>query len=155
MMNFQDLVVPEALASGLSIGSKKQLFQKLGDMAVNAYGLDAGAVYDRLMERERLGSTGFGGGVAIPHAKIDGLDRVYGLVIRMASPLPFDAVDDAPVDIIFSLLSPMDSGAEHLKTLARVSRYLRSATHITKLRGAQTNEAVFALLTGDGARDAA
>nr|WP_184080319.1 PTS sugar transporter subunit IIA [Sphingobium subterraneum] len=154
-MNFQDLIVPQALSSGATLGSKKQLFQKLGDMAHNAYGLDAGAVYDRLMERERLGSTGFGGGIAIPHAKIDGLTRVYGLVLRLETPLAFDAVDDAPVDIIFSLLSPMDSGAEHLKTLARVSRYLRNAVNTARLRGAGSDEAMFALLTGDEARDAA
>jgi PTS system nitrogen regulatory IIA component len=154
-MGFQDLVVPEALSSSLSVSNKKQLFQKLGEMAAAAYGLDSGAVYDRLMERERLGSTGFGGGIAIPHAKIDGLDRVYGLVIRLDTPLPFDAVDEAPVDIIFSLLSPMDSGAEHLKTLARVSRYLRSSAQVARLRGAGSKEAIMALLNGDEARDAA
>ena len=155
MMEFHDLITRKALASSLSVNNKKQLFQKLGDMAAEAYGLDADAVYDRLIERGRLGSTGFGDGIAIPHAKIDGLDRVYGLFVRLDTPIPFDAIDGGPVDIIFSLLSPIDSGAEHLKTLARVSRYLRSGSNVARLRGAGSAEAMLALLTDDGTRDAA
>lgn len=155
MMDFHDLIAREALVSGLSVNNKKQLFQKLGELASQAYGLDADAVYDRLMERERLGSTGFGDGVAIPHAKIEGLDRVYGLVARLDPAIPFDAIDGGPVDIVFSLLSPIDSGAEHLKMLARVSRYLRSSANVSRLRGAASDEAMLALLTDDGARDAA
>jgi nitrogen PTS system EIIA component len=154
-MNFQDLIAPQALSSNATASNKKQLFHKLGEMAATAYGLEPGEVFDRLMERERLGSTGFGGGIAIPHAKIEGLDRVYGLVLRLETPMAFDAVDDAPVDIVFSLLSPMDSGAEHLKTLARVSRYLRSGSNIARLRGVGSDAAMLALLTGDEARDAA
>lgn len=155
MTDFHDLVVPETVATGLSINNKKQLFQYLADSAARAYGLDADEVYDRLQERERLGSTGFGNGIAIPHAKIPGLDHVCGLVIRLESPIAFDAVDEAPVDIIFSLLSPVDSGAEHLKMLARVSRYLRSGQNAARIRGAGSNEALHALLAGDEARDAA
>lgn len=155
MTDFHDLLVPKAVLSRLSITSKKQLFQKLADMAEQAHGLSPDITYERLMERERLGSTGFGGGIAIPHAKIEGLEKVHGLVLVLDPPLAFDAVDDAPVDIIFSLLSPVDSGAEHLKTLARVSRYLRSGENAARIRGAGSDEALMALLGGTEARDAA
>ncbi len=155
MVHFDDILTPEALATAAIVAGKKQLFQKLGDMAASVYGLPADVVFDRLTERERLGSTGFGGGVAIPHAKIPGLDRVCGIVVLLETPLAFDAVDNAPVDVVFALLSPIDSGAEHLKTLARVSRYLRNEAQITRLRGAGSREALFALLSGNEARDAA
>lgn len=155
MTDFHDILSPAALFSRLSVTSKKQLFQKLADMAEQTYGLSADMVYERLMERERLGSTGFGGGIAIPHAKIEELDKVCGLVVRLETPIAFDAVDDAPVDLIFSLLSPADSGAEHLKTLARVSRFLRGGQNAARLRGAGSDEALMALLAGDEARDAA
>jgi len=155
MTDFNDLLVPEAVSITSSVTNKKQLFQKIGEMAEQASGLSASEVYDRLMERERLGSTGFGAGIAIPHAKIDGLDRVCGFVLRLENAIPFDAVDDAPVDIVFSLLSPADSGSVHLKTLARVSRYLRNDQNAARIRGAGSEEALLALLVGDEARDAA
>ena len=155
MTDFHDLVVPETVLAGTNVSSKKQLFQQLADLAQRAYGLDADEVYDRLQERERLGSTGFGNGIAIPHAKIPGLDHVCGLVLRLDTPIAFDAVDEVPVDIIFSLLSPVDSGAEHLKMLARVSRYLRSGQNAARIRGAGSSEALHGLLVGDEARDAA
>jgi len=155
MMDFHDLVARKALLSRLSVNGKKQLFQKLADLAADAYGLDSGMVYDRLMDRERLGSTGFGDGIAIPHAKVEGLERVHGMVVRLETPIAFDAIDGAPVDIVFCLLSPVDSGAEHLKTLARVSRYLRNSANVSRLRGVSSDEAMLALLTDDGTRDAA
>lgn len=155
MVHFDDILTPDSLATGVSLSGKKQLFQKLADLAANNYGLPADVVFDRLTERERLGSTGFGGGVGIPHAKIPELDRVCGLVILLETPIAFDAVDNAPVDVVFALLSPLDSGAEHLKTLARVSRYLRNETQIARLRGVGSREALFALLSGNEARDAA
>ncbi len=155
MIHFDDILKPEALSVGLSFGSKKQLFHKLGDLAAFAYGVEAGQVVERLTERERLGSTGFGGGIAIPHAKLSGIDAVRGLVVLLEQPIAFDAVDDAPVDIIFALLSPLDSGAEHLKTLARVSRYLRNDAQVARLRGVGSDAALFALLSGNEARDAA
>lgn len=156
MVYFTDIVSPDALATGLVANGKKALFQKIATLAAQAYNLDADIVVEALAERERLGSTGFGGGVAIPHAKIQGLSRMCGVVILLDPPVPFDAIDDAPVDIVFALLSPVDSGAEHLKTLARVSRYLRDETHVARLRGAQSTGALHALLTAaGGARDAA
>jgi len=155
MTHFDDVLTPQALASSLAVNDKKQLFQKLSEIAASAYGLDAGEVFERLTERERLGSTGFGGGIAIPHAKLPGLTQVRGVVVRLAAPIAFDAVDEAPVDVVFALLSPLDSGAEHLKTLARVSRYLRDDNQIGRVRGVKSDEALFALLSGNEARDAA
>ena len=137
------------------MNGKKQLFQRIAALAADAYGLDADMVADALFDRERLGSTGFGGGVAIPHAKITGLDKMCGVVVLLDPAAPFDAVDDLPVDIVFALLSPVDSGAEHLKTLARVSRYLRDEAQVARLRGARSTGALHALLAGGGARDAA
>ncbi len=155
MVDFNDIVSPEALATGVAANGKKALFQKIASLGNCAYGLDADEVGDALFERERLGSTGFGGGVAIPHAKIAGLDRMCGIVVLLDPAVPFDAVDDAPVDVVFALLSPVDSGAEHLKTLARVSRYLRDEAVVARLRGAKSTGALHALLSGAGARDAA
>jgi len=155
MTDFNDLVVPATVYAKLSTPGKKHVFQKLADVAAKAYDLDAVEVYDSLMERERLGSTGFGGGIAIPHAKLQTLERVHAMVLHLEEPIAFDAVDDTPVDVIFSLLSPADSGAEHLKTLARVSRYLRNDHNIACIRGAGSDEALFALLSGEESRDAA
>ena len=155
MVNFDDIVLPSAVSSSLSVSGKKQLFQKLSDIAQDAYGLDAGMVFERLTERERLGSTGFGGGIAIPHAKLDGLDVMRAMVVKLDQPIAFEAVDNAPVDIVFALLSPLDSGADHLKTLARVSRYLRNEAQIARIRGVGSDAALYALLSGSEARDAA
>ena len=138
MVHFNDIVAPDALGTALSVNGKKQLFQKVAALAAQAYGLAPDLVAEALLEREKLGSTGFGGGVAIPHAKIPGLQKMSGVVVLLDPPVPFDAVDEAPVDIVFALLSPVDSGAEHLKTLARVSRYLRDEGQVARLRGAKS-----------------
>lgn len=155
MDNFNDLLVADAVSSDVAVANKKQLFQKLGQIAHDVYGLDSSEVIERLTERERLGSTGFGGGIAIPHAKLDGLDKVRGAVLLLAQPIAFDAIDEAPVDIVFMLLSPTDSGAEHLKTLARVSRLLRNEAQLARIRGVRSEAALFALLAGGETRDAA
>jgi PTS system nitrogen regulatory IIA component len=117
--------------------------------------MEARGIVERLVERERLGSTGFGGGVAIPHGKIDGLDRVIGVFARLSAPVDFQAIDDLPVDLVFLLLSPPDSGVEHLKALARVSRRLRDKAFVAKLRGAGSTDALYALFAQSDARDAA
>lgn len=155
MDHFNDLLVAEAVLSDVSVVNKKQLFQKLGQIAQDVHGLNATEVIERLTERERLGSTGFGGGIAIPHAKLEGIDKVRGAVLLLAQPIPFDAIDEAPVDIVFMLLSPADSGAEHLKTLARVSRLLRNEAQLARIRGVRSESALFALLANGEARDAA
>jgi len=155
MDHFDDLLVANAVSSAIAVSNKKQLFQKLGQMAASAYGLSETDVIERITERERLGSTGFGGAIAIPHAKLDGLDKVRGVVVLLSTPIAFDAIDDVPVDVVFMLLSPADSGAEHLKTLARVSRLLRNERQVARIRGAQSDAALYALLASGETRDAA
>ena len=155
MDHFDDLLAANAVSSAMTVSNKKQLFQKLGQMAAQAYGLSETEVVERITERERLGSTGFGGGIAIPHAKLPELDRVRGVVVLLSAPIAFDAIDDAPVDVVFMLLSPTDSGAEHLKTLARVSRLLRNERALARIRGVGSDAALYALLAGGETRDAA
>src|SRR5215471_547656 len=108
-------------------------------------------IYDALAERERLGTTGIGNGVAIPHCRLAELTRLYGLFARLERPIPYEAIDDEPVDLLFLLLAPADAGAEHLKALARVSRLLRDRAMCEKLRGANSADALYALLTGGSA----
>ncbi len=155
MNDLTDLLIPEAVLADLPVAGKKKLFVQLGDAAHRAWGLDAQMVTDRIAERERLGTTGFGSGVAIPHGRIDGIERVLGLFVRLAQPVDFDAIDDGPVDLIFMLLSPGDAGVDHLKALARVSRAMRDKRFADKLRGAGSGDALYALLAGVEARDAA
>lgn len=155
MDDLSDLLSPGAVFEGLAVPNKKSLFQQLAAIAAKSAALDAKMVVERLAERERLGSTGFGGGVAIPHGKIDGLNRVVGVFARLAAPIDFAAIDDMPVDLVFLLLSPPDSGVEHLKALARVSRRLRDRNFVAKLRGAGSEDALYALFASGEARDAA
>ncbi|MDQ2877528.1 MAG: PTS sugar transporter subunit IIA [Pseudomonadota bacterium] len=155
MTDIRDLLSPDAIAEKLVVTSKKGLFQQLGGVAAQVYGVDAAAATASLALREKLGSTGFGGGVATPHGKLAGLDRVVAVVARLAHPLEFQAVDDVAVDIVLMLLSPPDAGADHLKALARVSRLLRDRAFVNKLRGAGSHDALYALLSADEARDAA
>lgn len=150
MTDLSDLLTPEAVLSGVPASSKKKLFVLLAEAAASAYRLDPALVAQRLTEREKLGSTGFGGGIAIPHGKIPDLPGVRGIFARLNKPLDFAAVDDAPVDLVFVLLSPPEAGAEHLKMLARVSRRLRDRAFTAKLRGAGSPDALYALLSGNG-----
>ncbi len=155
MHDLSDLLRPDAVLTGLSAGNKKMLFQQFGSVAERLTGYDARDVSERLSAREKLGSTGFGAGVAIPHAKLPGLAAVTGLFVRLAQPIDFAAVDALPVDLVFVLLSPADAGAAHLKALARVSRRLRDHALLAKLRGAGSQDALFALLSSGDARDVA
>lgn len=155
MDDFSDILSHEAVSHNLVAASKKALFQTLAAAAGGWLDLSPRMIADRLGERERLGSTGFGGGVAIPHGKIDGLERVVGLFAKLSQPIEFQAIDGMPVDLVFLLLSPPDSGVEHLKALARVSRRLRDRAFVAKLRGAGSADALYALFTSSDARDAA
>lgn len=155
MDSFGDILPADAVSCSLVANSKKALFSQLAGMAQRVAGIDPRHVLDRLNERERLGSTGFGGGVAIPHGKIDSIEQVVGLFARLPQPIEFDAIDGLPVDLVFLLLSPSGAGAEHLKALARVSRRFRDREFVTKLRGAGSEDALYALLAGHEARDAA
>ena len=155
MDDLSDLLGPDAVLAGLVAPNKKTLFQQLATAASRLTGMDTRVIVERLVERERLGSTGFGNGVAIPHGKIDGLTRVVGVFARLGAPVDFQAIDDLPVDLVFLLLSPPDSGVEHLKALARVSRRLRDKAFVAKLRGAASPDALYALFAQSDARDAA
>ncbi|MEG3176753.1 PTS sugar transporter subunit IIA [Sphingomonas sp. RB3P16] len=155
MTDLHDILAPEAVLERVGAGTRKALFQQLAAAAASAYGLDPAAVADVVGAREKLGSTGFGDGVATPHGKLPGLDHVCGVFARLAQPIDFASVDDLPVDIVFMLLSPPDAGAAHLKALARVSRALRDKAFVANLRGAASRDALVALLTAGQARDAA
>ena len=155
MTELSDFIAPEAVLADLGAPNKKTLFQQLGAAAARVYDFDARQVADRLTEREKLGSTGFGGGIAIPHGKIEGIRRVSGVFARLAQPVDFGALDELPVDLVFMLISPAGAGADHLKALACVSRRLRDRSFAAKLRGAGSPDALFALLAGVETRDAA
>ena len=155
MDELSDILSSDAVQAALSVPNKKVLFQQLAAVAGKMVDIQPKVIVERLVERERLGSTGFGGGVAIPHGKIEGLNRVVGVFARLAQPIDFNAIDDMPVDLIFLLLSPPDAGVEHLKALARVSRKLRDRGFVAKLRGAGSEDALYALFATGETRDAA
>jgi len=150
-----ELIAPENVIDHLKAGSKKQVLQELAKRAAGLTGMKERAIFDVLLERERLGTTGVGGGVAIPHGKLPDLDRIYGMFARLETPIDFDAVDEQPVDLIFLLLAPESAGADHLKSLARVSRLLRNKETCDKLRGSERGKALYALLTGAAESEAA
>ena len=146
-MEIRDLITPDSVIANLRVPSKKQALQELARAAAGLVDADERQVFDVLMERERLGTTGVGNGIAIPHGKLPGLDRLYGLFARMERPIDFQAIDEQPVDLIFLLLAPESAGADHLKALARVSRLLRDRATCDKLRGTDSAEALFAILS--------
>ena len=148
MNDLSALLTVDAIDAALAASNKKGLLQLLAAAASRQTGIAAKTIAAALGDREKLGSTGFGGGVAIPHGKIEGLNRVYGYFARLSQPIDFGAVDNLPVDIVFLILSPPDAGADHLKALAGVSRLLRDRDTVAKLRGARSRDAIFALLTG-------
>lgn len=155
MTDISDILSTQAIDAALHVGGKKALFTQLAAAAGPLAGIGPKEIAASLMERERLGSTGFGNGVAIPHGKIESLDRVFGYFARLSQPIDYQAIDGLPVDLVFLLLSPTDAGADHLKALASVSRALRDRAVTAKLRGARSEDALFALLAGVEARDAA
>jgi PTS system nitrogen regulatory IIA component len=145
-MEITDLITPDSVVAYLKAGSKKQVLQELARVAAGVTGQTERALFDVLIERERLGTTGVGNGIAIPHGKLPGLDRLHGLFARLAEPIPFDAIDDQPVDLIFLLLAPEGAGADHLKALARVSRLLRNHATCEKLRHADGAVPIYDIL---------
>ena len=148
MNDLSAMLTVESIDAALNAPNKKGLFQLLGTAASRMTGIPAKNIVAAVSEREKLGSTGFGAGVAIPHGKIGGLERVYGYFARLTQPVDFQAVDDLPVDLVFLILSPPDAGADHLKALASASRVLRDRNTVAKLRGARSRDAIFALLVG-------
>jgi PTS system nitrogen regulatory IIA component len=154
-MEIADLITPKSVIAQLRVTSKKQALQELAKRAAALTGVGDRAIYDVLLERERLGSTGIGSGIAIPHGKLKGLTRLYGVFARLERPIPFEAIDEQPVDLIFMLLAPEEAGADHLKALARISRLLRDRAMCEKLRGTDNADALYALLSDYAASDAA
>lgn len=154
-MQLADFIDFDAIKTALPGGSKRALLQQLANLAAQRCGAQPGAILATLNEREKLGSTGLGQGVAIPHGKIEGLERIYGLFARIAEPVDYKAIDGRKVDLVFLLLSPPDAGAEHLRALAAISRVVREGSTLEKMRGARSRDALAAVLLGADERDAA
>jgi len=146
-MPLTDLVVPQAVVPALRVNSKKQALQELAARAAAMSGRSDREIFEVLMQRERLGSTGIGSGIAIPHGKLAKLDRLFGVFARLERPVDFEALDGQPVDLMFLLLAPEAAGADHLKALARVARLLRDPEVARKLRESRDAEALYAVLT--------
>ncbi|MFT0891915.1 PTS IIA-like nitrogen regulatory protein PtsN [Pseudochelatococcus sp. G4_1912] len=146
-----DILTPDAIVPALKASGKKQALQEIAAKAANLTGLDEREIYDTLLQRERLGSTGIGDGIAIPHGKPARIDRLFGLFARLERPIDFESIDGQPVDIIFLLLAPESAGADHLKALARVARLLREPGNLERLRSARDAAAIYAILMQDAA----
>ena len=140
------LTGPDAVLASVKASGKKALLAELASKAAAIFKVDERRLFDRLLERERLGSTGIGGGIAIPHGRMAGIDRPFGLFARLGQPVDFDSIDERPVDIVFLLVAPEGAGADHLKALARVSRLLRDRSLVDKLRATESADALYALL---------
>lgn len=146
-MQLSDFLSADGIVPSLKVSSKKQALQELAAIAAKQTGLDPRQVFETLLQRERLGSTGLGQGIAIPHGKMAGLDQLRTVFARLSQPIEFDSVDDQPVDLIFLLLAPESAGADHLKALARISRLLRDPAIVAKLRGSDSAAALYSILT--------
>ena len=148
-MQLSDLIAPDAVSCDLRPNSKKQFLQQAAERIASGMSLDARLVFETLLQRERLGSTGIGNGVAIPHGKLPGIEAISAFVFRTARPIDFDSMDDEPADLFFVLLAPEGSGADHLKALSRIARVMREPNMLEKLRAAPTAGALHTLLTSD------
>ena len=148
-MEIEDILNQNCVVTSLNVTSKKQALHELARKAAEFTGIEERAIFDVLLERERLGTTGVGSGIAIPHGKLPNLEKLFGCFARLENPIEFDSVDNEPVDLIFLLLAPESAGADHLKALARISRILRNSVNCDKLRTAQTSDNIYTLLTDD------
>lgn len=146
-MDLSDLLNKEAVIANLKAKSKKQAIQEMAAKAAELTGLSEREVFDTLLQRERLGSTGVGHGIAIPHGKLTRLDKLIGFFAKLEKPVDFDALDDEPVDLVFLLLAPEGAGADHLKALARIARQLRDAAVVKGLRNTGEPDEMYELLT--------
>jgi PTS system nitrogen regulatory IIA component len=154
-MDLSDLIDSEAVLPALKSNSKKQLLQVLSETAAKVTGLPEREVFDTILQRERLGSTGVGNGIAIPHGKLTGIKQITGVFARLETPVDFDALDDQPVDLVFLLLAPEGAGADHLKALSRIARVLRDEDIVAKIRDTNDVAAIYAFLAGEQESDAA
>ena len=153
-MDLADLIAPEAVFPALKAKTKKQALQELAQRAAKVTGIDAREILDTLLQRERLGSTGVGRGIAIPHGRVPALYKIVTMFARLDEAIDFEALDDEPVDLIFLLLAPEHAGADHLKALARISRLLREPSSIEKLRASKDRAAIYSVLTESAAHAA-
>jgi len=154
-MTIADLLDPAAVTLRVSAPGKRQVLGVVADVAARVLGVDADAVLEGLLERESAGSTGVGHGVAIPHARVHGIDRVRAIFVRLETPVAFGSVDDKPVDLVVALLAPTDANVQHLRALARVSRLMRQPELREQLRKARSADAVNVLLTHEATSSAA
>ncbi|MGE0850664.1 MAG: PTS IIA-like nitrogen regulatory protein PtsN [Hyphomicrobiaceae bacterium] len=146
-MDLGDLITPQAIFPSLKAKNKKQVLQDLAQRAAVLTGVEGREIFDTLLQRERLGSTGIGRGIAIPHGRVAALRNIVSVFARLEEPIEFEALDNEPVDLIFLLLAPEHAGADHLKALARISRLLREPSSIEKLRAAKDRAALYSVLT--------
>jgi len=146
-MPLLDFLDPRAVLPALRVNGKKQALQEMASHAARLTGVSDTAIFEALLQRERLGSTGIGEGIAIPHGKLAGLTRIFGLVARLEKPVDFEALDAQPVDVLFLLLAPEGAGADHLKALARVARVLREPGLIERVRATRDANALYAIMT--------
>ena len=154
-MDLGDMITPDSIVPSLKANSKKQVLQELSLYAAELTGTDQRDIFDTLLQRERLGSTGVGNGVAIPHGKLAGLDSIMSVFARLEEPVDFESIDGESVDLVFLLLAPESAGADHLKALARISRLLREPSALEKLRSADQKSALYSVLTEPTASHAA
>jgi PTS system nitrogen regulatory IIA component len=154
-MPLLDFLAPDAVAHSLRVNSKKAALHELAGQAARLLGRDEREIFETLLQRERLGSTGIGDGIGIPHGKLPKLDRLFGLVARLEKPIDFGALDGQPVDVLFLLLAPEGAGADHLKALARIARVLRSSGVMERIRSARDAAALYAIVTEEPAPRAA
>ncbi len=154
-MRLTDLIAHDAIIPSLRAGTKKLVLQELSEKAARISGLPPREIFNALLQRERLGSTGTGNGVALPHAKLKKCQRIFGIFARLEKPIDFEAIDGEPVDLVLMLVAPEFAGADHLKALARVARVLRDVTIAAKLRAARDPAALYAVLTQEPTSNAA
>ena len=146
-MSLNDLLTPDAVIASLRVNGKKQALQELSDRAAVVSGLPAREIFDSILQRERLGPTGVGDGVAIPHGKLAKCRRIFGVFARLERPIDFEALDGLPVDLIFLLIAPESAGADHLKALATIARKLRNANFAAQLRATRDASAIYSMMT--------
>ena len=154
-MSLNDLISPEAILPALRANTKKQALQEISEKAAALSGLAAREIFDALLQRERLGSTGVGNGIAIPHGKLAKVQHIFGLFARLDRPIEFEALDGAPVDLMFLLVAPETAGADHLKALAQVARMFRDPAFVAKIRATRDPSALYSVLTQTATPNAA
>ena len=154
-MDFQTLIEPDAIMPALKATSKRQVLQEMAAKAAAIVDRPEREILETILQREKLGSTGVGNGIAIPHGKLAGVDRIPGLLARLSKPVDFDALDDQPVDLVFMLLAPEGSGADHLKALSKVARLLRNPQTVTEIRSLQDPGSIYAAMLHGKAQNAA